>query len=870
MSVRVHELAKKIGIASKELIPELKRRGFDVKTASSSIDTISAEALEVELKEVFAVSGADENGENRDVKKKISESDDDNDPDITDEEIDELENVASLREEIVSGEDHLGPIELNHPNEVVFVKSKDDVEAARAAAEKKEVKAESEKPSSTPSPMNGPKAVSPMKLAPPKPGMKSPTPMSPEKPASGPVSPSSIPPVKRPDIPQVKSVSGVSSPASIPPVKANPVIPSVKSPSAIPSVRPVVVSSKGPVPMQPKGISVPPSKPAEPAEAVDASNPKILQIKPPIVVRDFAPLLGLKPFQLISKLMEMGIFASMNQIIEEDVAVRIAERNGYLLDIKHRGEQQQEPVKQQQQKKKEEKAPEDDLALLEARPPIICILGHVDHGKTTLMDTIRSANVVAGEAGGITQHIGAYHVMHNEHRLTFLDTPGHAAFSKIRERGAAVTDIAILVVAADDGFMPQTDEALKFAQAASVPVVVAINKMDAKGANMDNVKTQMQQRGISPEDWGGETLCVGISALKKTGIKELLDAVLLQAEIMELKAVYKSDAEGVVIESQIEQGRGPTATVIIERGVLKVGASLVCGQYYCRVKAMVDDRGQSLKEATPSMAVRVIGWSGVPESGTIFKQVKNDKEAKRLAEERADEIKKEKDADVDNGLPKTMSSEDFLNFISRTQDKVLKVILKADVNGSLEALSSSLKAIKSDKVKLEIIGEDIGNISQNDITMANTAGVTIVGFNVKQDNGVAGLAKHYGVRMIQHNIIYELINQVRDAMSDLLDPELRESKLGAAQVRAIFPLGKHFVAGCMVTEGVVRRDASARLIRKNEVIHDGRVETLKRFKDDASEVRAGYECGIQLTGTDAYQEGDVIEIYEIIKVRPAL
>lgn len=834
MSVRVHELAKKIGVTSKELIPELKKRGYDVKTASSSVDSISAEALETELRAFFE---KDEGTAEKKAGPKVDE---------------EIKSEKETKEA---------------PR--VFVKSKEDVDAEKQnAAEKKEAE-KSAPPLATPPPVNGPKVVSPMKLSPPKTPSSTAIPNAAAKPTNAPNP--AIPPIKRPEIPQVKPAPSVEStkPAPvIPSIKSAPNTHPVKSAPTIPSVRP-----QAPTPAQPKSLSIP-SKvaasteptPSSEEQSAESAASKILQIKPPIVVRDFAPMLGLKPFQLISKLMEMGIFASMNQTIEEDIAIKIAQYNGYTLDIKHRGEQPVEPVKQQQ--KKEEKV--DESALLEPRPPVVCILGHVDHGKTTLMDTIRNANVVAGEAGGITQHIGAYHVTHNGHRITFLDTPGHAAFSKIRERGANVTDIAILVVAADDGFMPQTDEALKFAQSAGVPVVIAINKIDAKGANIDNVKTQMQQRGIAPEDWGGETLTANVSALKKTGINELLDAVLLQSEIMELKAVYKAPAEGIIIESQIEQGRGPTATVIVERGILKNGASLVCGKDYCRVKAMFDDRGQAVKEATPSMAVRVIGWSGTPDSGNTFTQVKSDKEAKRLAEERADEIKKEKESGIDDGLPKTMSSEDFLNFISRTQEKSLKVILKADVNGSLEALSACLRDIKSDKVKLEVIAEDIGNITQNDVSMASTSGATIVGFNVKQDNGVAGLAKHHGIRIIQHNIIYELIDQVRDAMSDLLDPELSESKLGVAQVRAVFPLGKNFVAGCMVTEGLVRRDANARLIRKGEIIHDGRIETLKRFKDDATEVRAGYECGIQLTGTNAYQEGDSIEVYEIIKIRPSL
>lgn len=601
----------------------------------------------------------------------------------------------------------------------------------------------------------------------------------------------------------------------------------------------------------------------------------ILKCKPPIIVREFAIALGLKPFRLISELMEMGIFASMNQAIDEQIAVRIAKKHGFELEVQHRKEvhtQTPQKTQQQQQEAAEKRAVEEELKSDEKRvprPPIVCVLGHVDHGKTTLLDTIRKTSVVTGEAGGITQHIGAYQVVHNDHKITFIDTPGHAAFSKMRQRGADVTDIAILVVAADDGFKPQTDEALKFAQKAGVPIVVAINKMDAPGANIDKVKQQLQERGIAPEDWGGETLCTPVSALKGTNIDTLLELILLQAEIEELKANPDCPAEGVIIESQIEVGRGPTASVIIQKGTLKIGDNLLCGGTYCKVRAIMDDKGANIKAAPPSTPVKVLGWTDVPEAGMVFKTLKSEKDAKREAEEYAHKSK------IKSLLPEKeekMDLQNLLDAIANVKEKALKVIIKGDVHGSVEALSACLQDIKSEKIRLELLYGEVGPISKNDIKNASAAGAVIVGFNTKFETGSAAQAKHENVRVIQHNIIYELINQVKDIMTDMLEPEIKENKLGAAEVRQIFAVAKGAVAGCMVTEGKIGRDAFARILRgkKSEPIHQGKVTTLKRFKEDASEVRAGYECGIQIGGFSDYKEGDIIECFEIQKIRPSL
>jgi translation initiation factor IF-2 len=595
-----------------------------------------------------------------------------------------------------------------------------------------------------------------------------------------------------------------------------------------------------------------------PADATDPkdSELKTLVYRAPLILRDFAQKLGLKPFQLISELMRRGIFASINQQIADDVATSVAAKYGFKLEIRQKTDGAKANVP-----KAKVVIPKELLP----RPPVVCILGHVDHGKTTLLDTIRHANVVAREAGGITQHVDAYQVEHEGKKITFLDTPGHAAFANMRERGANITDIAILVVAADDGFMPQTDEALKFAQKAEIPIVVAINKIDAKGANVDRVKQQMQQRGIAPEEWGGDTLCMGISALKGTHVDELLSLVLLQAEIMELRADYKCPAVGIVIEAQVDIGRGAAATVIIREGTLKVGDAMVCGQEYCRVRSMLDEHLKAVKVATPAMAMKIIGWSGIPEVGDVATVVSDEKAAKRQSEEnrneaRRTEVEPAKIADVKT-LFEAMASQ---------KQKILKIIVKCDVHGTREALVDCLNTIRSSKVKLEVLSSGVGAISQTDIEFASSSEAIIVGFGVKMDSGAAPLAKNKGVRVILHNIIYELIDRVREEMAELLDYEYTENHLGTAEVRQIFHLARAMVAGCMVTEGQIMRDKSVRVRRGNKILFEGGIDSLRRQKEDQMEVRSGFECGIKVNGFSAFEIGDTIESFEMVRHRQTL
>ncbi len=844
MSLRIHELAKRHNMEGKDMLALLKKRGYvsaDTKSVSSTVANIYVEELEKEFAEAKA------------AEAKAAE------------EAAKAEAAAAAEQQAAASVP--APTDENEVPKVrlpagAFVKSKEDVErekeaaaAAKVAAAKAATAAAS--PVITPAPVSRPPAVvapprAPVSAPPPPPARSSPPPL----PATGP---------KSPPIPQAAPVSAprpVSAPANVPPPAVRPAA-SVSAPSAPPL--PPRAPSTGPALPPPLPGATPTAASAASATVTQQGEVKIIHIKPPIVVRDFATALGLKPFRLISELNQAGGFASMNSNIDEAVAVKVAEKHGFLLEIKHRGD----AASQQAQKEKKEKKPEEDESkFLQPRPPVVCILGHVDHGKTSLLDAIRKANVASGEAGGITQHIGAYQVEFNDRKITFLDTPGHAAFSKMRARGANLTDIAVLVVAADDGFMPQTDEALKHAQNAKVALIVAVNKMDVKGANLDQVKAQMQQRNIAPEDWGGETITVPVAAIKGQGIDSLLEMILLQADLLELKANPKAEASGIIIESQVDVGRGPMATVIVQRGTLKVGDALVCGPHYARVRAMFNERGENLKEAAPATPVRVIGWSGTPDSGATFRAAKNPREAEKLAEEEQHRLRKV--ATTTDSAPKEVSVEQLFANIAATQAKTLKLIIKTDVFGSSEAIRTVLESIKSTKVSLEIVSTDVGLVTKNDVLMASAAGAVIIGFNTKLENGVTPLAKHHGVRVETYSIIYELGDKVREMMADMLEPDLKETKTGAAEVRQVFPLAKGFVAGCLVTEGKITRNASARLRRGREIVHEGKIGTLKRFKDDANEVRAGLECGIKLDDFNGYQAGDVIEVYEIQKVRASL
>lgn len=614
----------------------------------------------------------------------------------------------------------------------------------------------------------------------------------------------------------------------------------------------------------------PPARTADPGPKFALpADAKVISIKPPIVVRELADQLKQKPFKIIADLMEVGVFANVNQAIDEAIAQKICAKYGFKFEVEKRERGSglvHAPVR------KVELDVEDKIEDLRPRPPVVTIMGHVDHGKTTLLDVIRKSNVAAGEAGGITQHIGAYTISfpHPERKkelaqITFLDTPGHAAFSSMRARGANVTDIVVLVVAANDGVMPQTLEALSHAKAAKVPILVAVNKMDHPNANALKVRQQLQDKGLVPDDWGGDTIFVDVSALTKAGVDRLIEMLLLQADLLELKANPNRRAKGNVIESGLEPG-GPTATVLVRKGTLRVGDIIICGHFYGRVRALISEEGKRLKEAAPSVAVKVLGLNGVPEAGLEFSVVEDEKAARDLAEQRAFEAK----ALGQETSRQKVTLETLFATLESSNTKILKVVVKADAQGSVEAIVDALKKIESSKVSLEVIHSAVGTITESDVALASASDAVILGFHTRVDSGVADKAKHEGVQIKLYAIIYELIDQVKEAMAGLLEPLLKDVVLGAAEVRKIFELSKGApVAGCMVTSGRIVK-GKVRIRRRKDVIYEGITQSLRRFQDEVNEVRAGMECGIRVDGFGDFQVGDFIECYTMEKVAQKL
>ena len=613
---------------------------------------------------------------------------------------------------------------------------------------------------------------------------------------------------------------------------------------------------------QVRSVSVDGTAEAAPAEP-EVEPQKIIHIKPPIIVKELATQLGLKPHQVIAELMNFNIFANINQTIEPDIASKICESHGFVLE-KERREKGGGVHKIEQVVVAPPRPVTAKKAELKPRGPIITFMGHVDHGKTSLMDAIRKTRVAAGEAGGITQHIGAYQVEYKGSKITFIDTPGHAAFTAMRARGANITDIVVLVIAADDGIMPQTVEAINHAKAAPhVKIMVAINKIDLPSANIDRLKKQLQERDLAPEDWGGETIVCLVSATKGTGIDHLLEMMALQAEVMELKASPTATPRGTVIEAQVEPGRGPTATVIVQMGTLKISDPFICGDYAGKVKSLMDDRGQAIEEAAPATPVKVLGFTGLPNAGDEFLVMESERSAKTLSEERLQAKRADKLT-----VPQRATLESLLE--GADGKKVLRIVLKCDAQGSLEALVGALKQIESKKIDLEIIHSAVGPISESDILLASASNAVVVGFNIKVESMAVPVAKREGVQVKLYSIIYELLDQIKEAMAGLLDPEHRETVIGHAEVKQVFQLSKGIVAGCLVTDGRIARAARARVLRKRQPVYDGGMSTLRRFQDDVKEVRSGLECGIKLGDFNEYQVGDIIECYQLEQIAQKL
>jgi translation initiation factor IF-2 len=860
MPVRIYDISKKLGLENKEVLSKAKELGITAaRVASSSLDKITAEYLEQQLildhpnrqaSAVVTVPGA----------------------------------TAAAPEPSATPVTIAPPHVVSHPQPAApatapEVLHKPDsglpAEIARPAPPSNEVltapiqevtpvvtRAETLHP-----PVPEPVAKIEIPHAPPPPS----APMPPSAPAPPKVG-DKVGFIQLPPKPQAKvgdKIGNVKLPARV----VEPKRPDFGRRGDLRGGRPAPAAPAGPtlpgakVPVQQK-VAIRAEPPAAPKFVLPA-DAQVISIKPPIVVRELAEQLKQKPFKIIADLMQAGVFATVNQAIDESVAQRICATYGFRFEVEKRERGSglvHAPVK------KVELDVEDKLEDLVPRPPVVTIMGHVDHGKTTLLDVIRKSNVAASESGGITQHIGAYTISfpHPERKgelaqITFLDTPGHAAFSSMRARGANVTDIVVLVVAANDGVMPQTIEALNHARAANVPIVVAVNKIDHPNANSMKVRQQLQDKGLVPDDWGGDTIFVDVSALTKQGVDKLLEMILLQADLRELKANPNRRAKGNVIESGLEPG-GPTATVLVRKGTLRVSNVIICGQYYGRVRALINEEGKRLKEAGPSVAVKVLGLNGVPLAGLEFSVVEDEKAARELAEQRREEAK----AQGQEPTRAKVTLENLFDQLASSASKVLKVVVKADTQGSVEAIVDALKKIESEKVSLEIIHSAVGTITDSDVDMATASDAVILGFHTRVDSGVADKAKHEGVQIKLYAIIYELIDQVKEAMAGLLEPLLKDVTIGVAEVRKIFELSKGLpVAGCMVTSGRIVK-GKVRIRRRKEIIYEGLTQSLRRFQDETNEVRAGMECGIRIDGFGEFQIGDNIECYTMEKVAQKL
>ena len=589
----------------------------------------------------------------------------------------------------------------------------------------------------------------------------------------------------------------------------------------------------------------------KPAQAVNRD----VVIGETITVGELANKMAVKGSQVIKAMMKLGAMATINQVIDQETAQLVAEEMGHKVILRRENELEEAVMSDR-----------DTGAAAEPRAPVVTIMGHVDHGKTSLLDYIRSTKVASGEAGGITQHIGAYHVETDNGMITFLDTPGHAAFTSMRARGAQATDIVVLVVAADDGVMPQTIEAIQHAKAAQVPVVVAVNKIDKPEADPDRVKNELSQYGILPEEWGGESQFVHVSAKAGTGIDDLLDAILLQAEVLELKAVRNGMASGAVIESFLDKGRGPVATVLVREGTLHKGDIVLCGFEYGRVRAMRDELGREVLEAGPSIPVEILGLSGVPAAGDEVTVVRDEKKAREVALYRQGKFREVK-------LARQQKSKLENMFANMTEGEVheVNIVLKADVQGSVEAISDSLLKLSTDEVKVKIIGSGVGGITETDATLAAASNAILVGFNVRADASARKVIESESLDLRYYSVIYNLIDEVKAAMSGMLSPELKQQIIGLAEVRDVFKSPKFgAIAGCMVTEGTIKRHNPIRVLRDNVVIYEGELESLRRFKDDVNEVRNGMECGIGVKNYNDVRVGDMIEVFEIIEIQRSI
>ena len=824
MSVRIYELARRLKMSSKDLLEVLEKKGIPAKSHASTVDEEIAEALVQELSAgstgkpaAAPKSAAPKSAAPKSAKKTTS--------------------TGAVTDAKSTGSSHAS-------------KSKRGDKPTRGPKEPTETVKASDKPSGGSPRGEAGEASTPQ-------DDKNQTQLSKKKNLVN----KPLPPSRKP--------AAVAHPGSQPSHKAE---------STTTMAAPAQVNKPLPQTAPPRPKALPPVQ-AHGRQAAAATTPPqadaqakiqvqgaMLRTRPPIKVKDLAEAMEIKPFQLIQELMKNNIFATINETLDVEIAKEVAANFGFTLEIERREKAQHKTLPKQQIEEPEPTVADKEEDLV-PRPPVVTFMGHVDHGKTSLLDAIRKENVVATEAGGITQHIGAYTVEAAGHPITFLDTPGHEAFTAMRARGAQVTDIAVLVVAADDGIMPQTREAINHAKAAGVAIVVAVNKVDKPSADPMRVRTQLQELGLMPEEWGGDTIVVDVSAATGQGLDDLLQMLALQAEIMELRANPNRPAEGTIIEAQLEKGRGPTANALIRNGTLEVGDCVICGPYWGKVKALMDHTGQRVKRATPSTAVKILGISGVPEAGAFLQVVANDKQAREIAEQR-----KEQDRVGDLERPRHVSLEQIYQQIKEEGRTKLNAVIKADVRGSVEAIIGSLEQIPDDKVKLEITHSGVGDITDSDVLLASASDALIIGFNGKAEASAKAKAKHDGIEIRTYKVIYELIEEVRKAMEGLLEPELRQEIVGHAEVRQVFNIsrGVRTVAGSQVTDGRINKNNRIRVIRNGRVLHDDKISSLRHFSEDVQEVKAAQECGISVERFHAFEPGDILEAYVIQKFAQTL
>ncbi|MEE8152467.1 MAG: translation initiation factor IF-2 [candidate division NC10 bacterium] len=874
--IRIYELAKELGVSSSQAMERLAKAKISAKSPSSLVDEAAARTA-------LAMAKVPEERPKRVARKEPAKKP------KTPKRVKEAVEAKPVPKPPVAAKPTPAP-----PKPAPGVTTKPKSPSAEAKLPKKEV------PPRTPPPGKGGGAVK-RRSAPPPPtpaAQPTPAPAKPTPPAAQPTpapakpTPPAAQPTPAPAKPTPPAAQPTPAPAKPTPPAAQPTpapakpTPPAAQPTPAPGVKPPRVEPRRPgAPVLEKPAPVvkkpaPPeerparvtAKPAAPTAAPPTAPPEVKEPVPPpvlkvvkipetITVKELSGKLGSSPSELIKKLMKMGIMATVNQNLKPELVKQVAVKLGFDVEVV--------PVEVE-----EGVAEVEDPTQLRPRPPVVTVMGHVDHGKTSLLDAIRHTEVIAEEVGGITQHIGAHEVELPRDpatkfpggRVVFLDTPGHEAFTAMRARGAHVTDVVVLVVAADDGVMPQTIEAINHAKDANVPILVAVNKIDKPGADPTRVKQQLTEYGLIPEDWGGQTIFVEVSAKKRIGIENLLEMLLLQAEIMELKANPFKPAKAVAIEAKLDRGRGPVATVLVHQGTLKVGEVFVVGNKYGRVRALVDGKGRKIQEAGPSAPVEVLGLSGVPSAGDTLVVVADERKARQVAM-----VRQRQQRDDAFAAQRRLTLEDLHERIKEGEVKELRIVLKGDVQGSIEPLRESLERLSAQEVKLRVIHSGVGGINESDVMLGSASNGIVLGFNVRPDPKAQRLADQVGVEIRVYSVIYEAVAEIREAMEGMLEPQYVERAMGRAEVRATFGVPRFgTVAGCYVSEGKVFRDATVRLIRDSRVAHQGKIASLRRFKEDVREVQSGYECGIGLLNFSDIKVGDIIEAYELVPVAPKL